>query len=87
LIYFFDKYIKHGCPGKRKLTVQVYGSSHSGAYKQTKSIDISSDKNICNGKIVMADTSDREILKDDVVKLASSDQSSDMNSCSWSGYS
>jgi insulysin len=86
LIYFFDNYIKHGCPGRRKLTVQVYGSSHSGAYKQTKSIDISSDKNVCNGKTVTADTSDRELLKDDAVKLASSDQSSDMNSCELDGY-
>jgi len=86
LIDFFDNYIKLGSPGRRKLTVQVYGSSHSGAYKLARSIDISSNKGICNGKTVTSDTSDREILNDDTVKLASSDQSAEVNSGELDGY-
>jgi len=85
LIFFFNNYIKLGCPGRRKLTVQVYGSSHSGAYKLAKSIDTSSNKDICNGKTVTSDTLDGQLLKEDTVKLAS-DQSADMNSSELDGY-
>lgn len=86
LIYFFDNHIKLGCPERRKLTVQVYGSSHSGAYKLAKSMDIPSNKDVCNGKAVTSDNSDREHLKDDAVKLAPSDQSADMNSSELDEY-
>jgi len=88
LIYFFDNYIKLGSPGRRKLTVQVYGSSHSGAYKLANSIDIliSSNKDVCNGKAITLDTSDKELLKDDTVKLASSDQSAHIYSSELNGY-
>ena len=86
MFFIFDNYIKLGFPGRRKLTVQVYGISHSGAYKLTKSIDKSSNKYVCNGKAITSDTSNRELLKDDLVKLDSSDQPIDMNSSELDGY-
>ena len=66
------------------MTLQVYGSSHSGAYKLTKSIDKSSNKDICNGKAITSDTSNRELF--DLVKIDSSDQPNDMNSSELDGY-
>ena len=86
LFFIFDNYIKLGCLGRRKLTMQVYGSSHSGAYKLTKFIDKSSNKDVWNGKAITSDTSNRELLKDDLVKLDSSDQPTDMNSSELDGY-
>lgn len=80
LIEFFSTYIKLGAPKRRKLSLQVYGSSHSAEYKITKYAENSSNEHVIfDGKEVLRDTVDRESLKDENVEVVPSDQLADLN--------
>ncbi|KAH9294452.1 hypothetical protein KI387_040347, partial [Taxus chinensis] len=72
---FFNNHIKLGAPGRRKLSLQVYGSSHSAEYKLAKSAEKSSKGYVVfNGKEVTSDSVDCEPLKDENVEVVPSDQ-------------
>uniref|UniRef100_A0A0D6QRY2 Insulin-degrading enzyme-like 1, peroxisomal n=1 Tax=Araucaria cunninghamii TaxID=56994 RepID=A0A0D6QRY2_ARACU len=75
LLNFFNNHIKLGAPGRRKMSFQVYGSSHVAEYKSAKSGEISSYESVvCNGKECALDGVDTEQLKDEKVEVVSSDK-------------
>eukprot|EP01018_Ginkgo_biloba_P032600 Gb_24525 [translate_table: standard] len=77
LLEFFDQHIKQSAPKRRKLSLQVYGSSHSAEYKVAMYGDKSSKENaVCNGKIAASDVTHSEPLKDDAARVDFLDQSS-----------